>query len=518
MEKKSFYITTTLPYVNADPHVGFAMEIIRADVLARAKRRQGFEVFFNTGSDEHGIKILQKAEAEGKEVKVYVDEYAEKFRGLKESLGLLDDIHFIRTTDVSHESAAQEFWKHCNDNGYIYKKNYQVKYCVGCELEKTDSELNDNGECPLHPGRSLELIDEENYFFKFSAFQQELLALYNGRPDFVLPSSRFNEIRAFVERGLEDFSISRLKSKMPWGVPVPGDENQVMYVWFDALVNYISTLGWPTNTEQFEKFWPGVQICGKDNLRQQSAMWQAMLLSVNLPPSEKILVNGFITVDGQKMSKSLGNVINPYDLVKEYGTEATRMFFLKELSQWEDSDMTLERFKSAYNSNLANGLGNLVSRLNKMSLSYFKGQLNEGDFVKFPIKMSVDYGVHTTQSEGQRLDMYVDEIKSKYNQAISQFDLTLASGYIWELIGTIDKYIQDYEPFKMIKVDEQGTQKFLWNATYGLMNVADLLLPFMPKTSEKILNTIGIDLHQDIPNTPEFAIKELGEGLFMRKE
>ncbi len=515
MEKKTFYITTTLPYVNADPHVGFAMEIIRADVIARAKKKAGYEVFFNTGTDEHGIKILQKAQSEGKDVKVYVDEYAEKFRGLKESLGILNDLHFIRTTDAHHEKAAQEFWKRCAENGYIYKKNYQVKYCVGCELEKTDSELNEQGECPLHPGKELELIDEENYFFKFSAFQEELLALYNGRPDFVLPEGRFNEIRAFVERGLEDFSISRLKSKMPWGITVPGDDTQVMYVWFDALVNYISTLGWPDNSEIFDAYWPGIQICGKDNLRQQSAMWQAMLLSVNLPPSEKILVNGFITVGGQKMSKSIGNVINPYDLVKEYGTEATRLFLLKELSQWEDSDMTLERFKSAYNSNLANGLGNLVSRLNKMSLSYFGGSLREGDFVSFPLKMSFDYGVSTTTSEGQSMNTYIHALKEKYTDALSRYDITLASGYVWELIGTIDKYIQDYEPFKMVKTDEKGTKSFLWNACYGLMHVADLLEPLMPETSKRIFDTLGIGSVQE---QPVFAIKELSTGLFMRKE
>jgi methionyl-tRNA synthetase len=247
-------------------------------------------------------------------------------------------------------------------------------------------------------------------------------------------------------------------------------------------------------------------------------MWQAMLLSVNIAPSEKILVNGFINVDGQKMSKSLGNVINPYDLVKEYGVDATRLFFLKELSQWEDSDMTLARFKSAYNSNLANGLGNLVSRLNKMSLAYFNGVLTEGDFVSFPIKMSVDYGVSTTKSEGQSLAVYIHHICEKYNKAIDEYDLTLASGCVWELIGTLDKYIQDYEPFKMVKVDEEGTRKFLWNASFGLMHIADLLLPLMPETAQKILKTLGVDDTQKISEKPVFAIKEIGGGLFMRKE
>ena len=233
---KNFYITTTLPYVNNDPHVGFAMEIIRADAVARVKKLQGFDVFFNTGTDEHGQKLLTDATKAGKDVKAYVDEYAAKFKGLKELLNISDDVHFIRTTDERHVKAAQEFWKICDKNGYIYKKNYETKYCVGCELEKTDSELVD-GKCPIHPNKEIELRNEENYFFKFSAFGERLLKLYEENPQLVIPDFRFNEIKSFVKAGLEDFSISRLKSKMSWGVPVPGDDDHVMYVWFDALVN-----------------------------------------------------------------------------------------------------------------------------------------------------------------------------------------------------------------------------------------------------------------------------------------
>ncbi|HVY67898.1 MAG TPA: methionine--tRNA ligase, partial [Patescibacteria group bacterium] len=290
-----FYITTTLPYVNAKPHMGHAQEFVYADVIARYQRGiLGKDVIFNTGTDEHGQKIYDKAREEGKEPQAYADEYAAKFGGLKQALNLSYN-RFIRTTDPHHVAAAQEFWRRCLKRGDIEKQNYRIKYCVGCELEKTDSDLDENGRCPLHPNLELEIREEENYFFKFSKYQQPLLELYQAHPDFVVPDFRFREIQEFVKRGLQDFSISRLAAKMPWGIPVPGDDKHVMYVWFDALINYISTLGWPEDsgertgpsaeqagsalsTQRYSDFWPGIQIAGKDNLRQQSAMWQAMLM------------------------------------------------------------------------------------------------------------------------------------------------------------------------------------------------------------------------------------------------
>ena len=260
---KPIYLTTTLPYVNADPHIGFALEIVHADIFARYNRQKdggATQVFFNTGTDEHGQKIFDAAKKAGLDTQAYVDGYAESFRGLKTALGLLDDVHFIRTSSANHKAAAQAFWRYCMKAGDIYKKKYVTKYCVGCELEKTDSEL-ENGKCTIHPNMEIQHIDEENYFFRFSKYQAALLELYEGkgpnpRPNFVVPDFRFNEIKAFVARGLEDFSISRLKSKMSWGVAVPdqpaGEPEQVMYVWFDALVSYISTLGWPTDQDNFK--------------------------------------------------------------------------------------------------------------------------------------------------------------------------------------------------------------------------------------------------------------------------
>lgn len=480
MSEKSFYITTTLPYVNADPHVGFAMELIRADVIARAKKLQGYDVFFNTGTDEHGQKLWADAQKAGEDVKHYVDRYAEEFRGLKDLLHISDDVHFVRTTDAHHEKATQEFWKRCNDNGYIYKKTYQVKYCVGCELEKTDSELVD-GKCPIHPTREIEFIDEENYFFKFSASQEKLLAFYESHPHFVIPDFRFNEIKAFVERGLEDFSISRLKSKMPWGIPVPGDEDQVMYVWFDALVNYISTLGWPEDTETFDHYWKDglpTQYCGKDNLRQQSAMWQAMLMAAGLPNSHQIVINGFFTAEGGlKMSKSTGNVVNPYDVVREYGVDALRYYVLAEVSMFEDSPVSMELIKASYNAKLANGLGNLTSRIMKMASTYLE---------------------HAPEiPEGTIPHAYFDHLH--------QFEIGKAVGMIWEEITELDMLIQDKQPFKLIKTDVEAGKVVVVELVTRLYTIARMLNPILPETSKTIKELVKAN---KMPETPLFLRKE----------
>jgi len=461
------YLTTTLPYVNADPHIGFALELVKADVVVRLWALQGDEIFFNTGTDEHGQKVWQEAVKRGMKPQVYVDEYADKFKALKEKLDLFPDLHFIRTTDSHHKAAAQEFWKRCAANGDIYKKNYQIKYCVGCELEKTDSELV-NDCCPLHPNTKLELIDEENYFFRFSKYQQPLLDLYKAQPDFVVPDFRLNEVRLFVERGLQDFSISRLKEKMPWGIGVPGDPGHVMYVWFDALINYISTLGWPENIQNFEKFWGtskrpnALQIAGKDNLRQQSAMWQAMLLSAGLPRSKQVVIQGFVMSGGQKMSKSLGNVINPFDLVEKYGTDAVRYVLLRHTSPFEDSDLTLDAIHDHYTAHLTNGLGNLVARVMKLAEEYLqKPALAE--ITGFP-------------------EEYID--------AISNFQFNRAADLIWEHIQNLDNRIASEKPFSVIKESPEEGQHLILDCVQELYWIGTMLAPLMPETSQKILETV----------------------------
>ncbi|KKQ39733.1 MAG: Methionine-tRNA ligase [Candidatus Magasanikbacteria bacterium GW2011_GWA2_37_8] len=477
MTNKNFYLTTTLPYVNADPHIGFALEIIQADVIARYHKLLGKNVIFNTGTDEHGLKIYRKAFELGIEPQKYCDEYAAKFDALKQALNL-SYTHFIRTTDPHHIKAAQEFWLRCEKNGDIYKKNYSVKYCVGCELEKTDSELAEN-KCPVHPNLEIELIEEENYFFKFSKFQKPLLELYAKNPNFVIPANRLLEIKNFVEKGLEDFSISRLKEKMPWGIPVPNDEKHVMYVWFDALINYISTLGWPEEDEEnFNNFWPGVQVAGKDNLRQQSAMWQAMLMAADVPNTYQIAVNGHITGEGGvKMSKSLGNIIDPKKVSAEYGADALRYFLLREVSSFEDSPFSEQRFKETYNANLANGLGNLVSRVMKMAEDNLGG----------PVEIS----------EWEDMQEFFDYL--------NKFEINKACDFIWSKIGEMDKFIQESQPFKVIKTDKEKGMEMIRELVVKLYSVARLLNPILPETSNKIKELIK---QNKTPQKPLFARKD----------
>lgn len=453
--------------MNARPHLGHAVELIRADALARYKAVSGFDVFFNTGTDEHGQKIEEIARKENLNIQVFVDEMAEHFKEFCTALSVgTGDYTFsvIRTTDAGHVAAAQEFWRQSKHNGFIEKKKYTVKYCVGCELEKTESELVD-GHCPLHPNREIELIDEENYFFKFSAFQKRLLDLYHSHPDFVVPATRLKEIEAFVSRGLEDFSISRLKEKMSWGIPVPDDPDHVMYVWFDALVNYISAIGWPENKEKFNTWWNKtggvVQYCGKDNLRQQAAMWQAMLMSLDIAPSKQIVIDGFVTGEGGvKMSKSLGNVVDPLEIVNEYGTEALRYYVLRELHPFEDSVFTPEKFKDAYNGNLANGLGNLVSRVMKLAESYLPE----------PIKQPSIEGTYP-----QELENY-----------LHQFNFNLALDHIWHEIQSADQRLNTEEPFKVVKENKTKGEEIIRDLVGGLYVIAHELEPFLPDTSKRI--------------------------------
>ncbi len=479
-----FYITTTLPYVNASPHIGFALEIVQADACARYRRMQGDEVFFNTGTDEHGLKIHRKAEEAGKDTQAYVDEYAQQFDNLKASLNVSYNA-FIRTTDPKHKEAAQEFWKRCKENGDIYKKMYSVKYCVGCELEKTESELVE-GKCPVHPNLEIETIEEENYFFRFSKYQEQLLKLYTEHPDFVLPEWRLKEIANFVEAGLEDFSVSRLKEKMPWGVPVPDDDDHVMYVWFDALVNYISTIGWPSSAKapaglapeegDFEKWWPVVQIAGKDNLRQQSAMWQAMLMSAGLPASKTILIHGFITSGGEKMSKSVGNVIDPFEMVEKYGTDALRYYLLAEIPAFEDGDFTIEKFEQRYNGDLANGLGNVVSRVSNM-------------LEKDAISVAIEQGNNA-------------ELKKQVDKAMSGYQSNQALEVLWAELRTIDEELATKQPWSLDTVEEK--KAILEPVAQKILNVADALVPFLPATAEAIIK--------------QFTQKQItkAEGLFPR--
>ena len=470
-----FYITTTLPYVNAPPHIGFALEIIQADVIARHRAILGKEVFFNTGTDEHGLKIYQKALEEKKKPKDYCDEYAAKFDLLKEKLNLSYN-SFIRTTDPHHVKAAQEFWERCRANGDIYKKDYKTKYCIGCELEKTDSELVD-GKCPIHPDRKIEIIDEENYFFRFSKYQKALLKFYDANPNFVIPAYRQKEIYNFVKSGLRDFSISRLKTKMPWGVAVPEDNNHVMYVWFDALVNYISCLGWPGNQKKFESFWGtkkkpnAIQVAGKDNLRQQTAMWQAMLASAGLPNSKQVFIHGFINLAGQKISKSSSvSLPNPVELVNKYGIDPVRYYLLREIPAYEDGDFSIKRFEERYNADLANGLGNLVARVLTLA-------------AKSPAYGWSAVGRKVIDKVFQEK---IAEIQKNYKEHMGEFKFHEALKEIWKLISFCDGYVEENKPWQLAKTDKKKLEQVLSNLLYCISEIANLVEPFLPETSKKI--------------------------------
>lgn len=461
---KNFYLTTTLPYVNADPHIGFALESVQADAIVRYRRLIGDTVFFSTGTDEHGQKIFQKAKEEGRDVQEYVDHFAGQFRKLGKALNLSYDA-FIRTTDERHVLAATELWKRCDAAGDIYKKKYKGLYCVGDEAYVKEGDLV-NGKCPNHPNMDLVEIEEENYFFRLSAYQEKILA-YLNQEGVIVPEWRRAEAIKFVEGGLEDFSISRETSRMSWGIPVPGDDAQVMYVWFDALTNYISTLGWPEDSEGFYKtFWEHgetLQVAGKDQVRFQSIMWQAMLMSADLKTTDKVLYHGFITSGGQKMSKSLGNVIEPYALVDEYGTDALRFFLLRHIHPFDDSDFTMERFKEAYNADLANGIGNVTARITNLA------------------EKNLDAAVERPLPAG---------FASEYTDALARFDFNGAAAYVMECVQKLDQKISETEPFKLVKTDPEKGKTLIAELAVELYGIARLLNPFMPATSEAIKSAV----------------------------
>lgn len=463
------YITTTLTYVNADPHIGFALELIQADALARAWRLAGEDVFFLTGTDEHGQKIAEAAEKTEQEVQKYVDHYAGEVRKLEGVLNLSND-GFVRTTDATHLRAAQEMWARCMAAGDIYKKSYEGRYCVGCEAYKTEHELTPEGQCEFHPSLELLTLTEENYFFRFSKYQEQLLE-YLERPDAVIPEWRRAEAINFIKAGLEDFSISREKARLAWGIPVPEDETQVMYVWFDALVGYISALGWPAENGNFSAYWDqgrAIQMAGKDQVRFQSLMWQAMLFSADIKNTDSVFYHGFINSGGQRMSKSLGNVISPYDLVEKYGTDATRYLLLRHVHPAEDSDVTTERLDEWYTANTVNGLGNLVARVMKLAEDNLPG----------PVALGKDD----------------TDIDPAFLHKLDAFAFNEAVDYIFAIIGECDAYMTAKEPYRKVKSEDQSIrEKGKEDIAFLVRKLALIgthLAPIMPATSALVLEAV----------------------------
>lgn len=465
-------------YANAKPHIGHALELIQADVLARLHRQKGEKTFFLTGTDEHGIKVYRTAQKANKDIQDFCDGISQNVKDLKKTLNLSNDA-FIRTSDPEHKKSAQALWKLCEKD--IYKKKYKGLYCVGCERFLTKRELVD-GKCINH-NKEPELIEEENYFFKLSNYQDKLLDFYKKNPDFVIPEKRFNEIKSLVKEGLTDISVSRSKEKLPWGVPVPGDDTQVIYVWFDALTNYISALGWPKETTNFKTFWPAnVHVIGKDINRFHTALWPAMLMSAGIELPKQVLVHGFINVDGQKLSKSLGTSIDPIELVKKYSVDAVRYYLLREIPATEDGNFSQTRFKERYNNDLANDLGNLLNRVLTMM---------NNDKIK-PVKFTKKYS-SVDELKKDYPQCYIFENK-RYEESLKNFRFDFALEEIWKVVAESNQLIDKEKPWELAKslsLRKQGTDKkkleFVLQNLHSRLDVISCLIePFLPETGSKM--------------------------------
>ncbi len=459
-EQKKFYITTPIYYVNDKPHIGHAYTTIAADVVARLHRLLGEDVFFLTGTDEHGAKIAQAAEKSGKSPKEFVDEISAKFSFAWDSLGIAPH-KFIRTTDKEHIVAVGKFLNKLKDSGKLYEGEYEGLYCVGHEAFIKESELV-NGLCPEHKTKPLHL-KEKNWFFKLSEYQKILEEKISDNDFVIRPEARRNEVLSFVRQGLEDIAISRPNVK--WGIPLPWDENQTVYVWVEALFNYCSAIGYGEDEENFRKFWPAdAHLMAKDIIKFHCVIWPALLLAIGEEIPKKVFAHGFFTVDGQKMSKTVGNVIDPNDWVAKYGPDAVRYFLLREVPFGQDGDVSEEKLKARFNGDLANGLGNLFSRVTDMIEKYLDGQIE--DFADSPKDLSGAW-------------------ESFYN-----FDFSEGLVLIWKEIAWANQLIDKSKPWELVKTDPDKVKTLLLSLAALLLEIAAKLSPIMPETAQKIKSVL----------------------------
>lgn len=475
---KKMYITTAIPYVNAKPHIGNAIDYLIADIWARYHRQNGKDVRFQVGTDEHGNKIAAKAAAANMTPKEYTDSMYGNFETLMKAVGATYT-DFVRTTDEHHERAVQHIWQTISP--YIYKGTYEGWYCVGCESFVTDKEAQaNNGICPDH-NQPYERLSEDNYYFKLSAFTEPIKEALAKHHFDIVPAFRKNELLALLDRGLEDISISRPKKNLSWGIPVPGDDSQVMYVWIDALSNYITVLGYPED-ESWKEYWPAdIQVVGKDILRFHAAIWPAMLLALDVPLPKKLLAHGFVNVGGAKMSKTVGNVVDPMEIIENYGLDAFRYYFSRHIPTLDDGDFTWEKFENAYNNELSNELGNLVQRVVAMVNRYQAGVVGDG------LKAEHDSRLFHEAMDSLNFDKAIDEL--------------------WLMVRSLNQYLEDVKPWEVAKAKETDPDaeahlsEILSHCVGTLQQLAILLAPFLPQTSaaiEKIFSEGVITPYQGV--------------------
>lgn len=470
-----FYLTSAIPYVNAAPHIGHAQEFVYSDVIKRYHQLLGEDVKYLCGADENALKIIQAAEKATTEPQKFTDIHQQEFLDVAAKLNVHFDVWQRGTDREHHFPSAQKLWKLCADNGDIYKKSYEGLYCVGCEQFYTPDELDKNGECFEHPGKKLEIVKEENYFFKLTKYQDFIEQLLTNDELMVYPQYRKNEALGFVKKGLEDFSISRTKERAKgWGVPVPDDPNQIMYVWFDALNIYQTGIGFGWDEKEYKKWAPqDVMVIGKGISRFHAIYWPAILQSAKLKVPKKLFIHGYMTVDGAKMSKTVGNVIDPVAVIAKFGTDAVRYYLLKEIPSYSDGDYSERRFKEVYNADLANGLGNLVARVARLASK-------------------------VTLAEPEVLD-FNEVAPADYRSALDEFRFNDALAIVWEKIKSSDKLIDEKEPWKL---DDAALKEFISGIVPDIREIALLLQPFLPETSDKILTQFS--QAKIIPQSPMF--------------